>query len=112
MLKISAFKLGTIQDCMHILNECELEGITDIRFVRQRLADHIHDVGIESVKSMRKGKVRRQTKTIPCPECGSPISQAVDENGEKILVDGLPILACKKCRWSAVADKYKTAGKI
>ena len=109
MLKIKAFKLGTIQDCMHILTEFENEGITDSRFVRKILADHVHDSALESNISIRKHRTRTRIKTNPCPECGGPLFQAVDDNGELVLVDGIPILACKKCRWSAVAN---TVGEI
>lgn len=100
MLKLSAFKLGTIQDCMHILNECEAEGITDIRFVRQRLAEYIHTDGLTANINMRReSKQHRKVKISPCPECGSPLNT--------IAVDGLAIVACKNCRWSGPKDNYQ-----
>jgi len=38
MLIFEAFNLSAIQDCLHLLNECEAVGAVDIRFARQRLA--------------------------------------------------------------------------
>lgn len=97
MLKITAFKLGTIQDCMHILNECEAEGITDIRYVRKMLSEYILELGKEARLVTISEKKRISAMRDPCPECGKPLTRTE--------ADGLVVLACRYCRWSGIEGK-------
>lgn len=93
--KLQAYNLKDIQSLIHILTECEVEGITDVRFVRVRLEERVRQ------KVMKK----RQKNTQPpeeqhyheCPECGKTAA-------EKLEIEGLHLLVCKACRYSEVIE--------
>ncbi len=74
---------------MQLLNQCESEGITDIRFVREALHKHIF-------KPQKIRLIKRKNGTPTCPECGSPMYPVTTDTSIKII-------GCGKCRYSEVA---------
>jgi len=96
MLKINAFSIASIQTCLHLLNECERAGVTDIRFVRERLATHIADQTVQIKRESIQGRKRMEAAAPKCPDCGARL--------RKIEADGEKILACPRCRWSKIDE--------
>lgn len=103
MLNFDAFSLGDIQNCLHLLNECEAEGITDIRFVRQRLASHTNI----KLRERKTGNLNR-SKTGGEPAGGMPPEQRLlgvcpeceARQVTHTVVEGEVVATCRKCRWS------------
>lgn len=90
-MNFNAYNNKDLQHCVQLLTQCEANGITDVRFIREKLHRHIYK--IQSDKPIR-GK-RRIAKKVICPECGGSMRPIA--NG-----DGLNILGCGKCRYSEV----------
>lgn len=91
MLDFKVYNRRDLQHFMQMLNQCEIEGVIDIRFVRAALHKHLFIAQ----------KIRPVTnrKHLPperfCPYCKNPM-------GNPIVVDGLRVVGCKKCRYSEV----------
>lgn len=95
MIDLSAFKGRDIQLCLHLLNLVEAEGVTDIRFVRQRLQVAIEQ-SLRPVAVVQKKRYRAIGPVKKCPVCGMRMGP-VNTGGEKIK-----ILGCRNCRYSEV----------
>ena len=99
MIRLNTFTLSTIQNFLQLMNEFEQNGVTDVRFVRERLEDHIRANMMDRRKSKTAAgrKVKLYSKSqVRCPECGNPL--------QSLAVDSEKILACPRCRWSKMAE--------
>ncbi len=99
MVNLDAFKLRDIQVFIHVLNQCEIEGYSDIVVLRQRLYEHLARSTEVLGKVGRKipGKIPGKIQYTVCPSCGakSIVRQQVEEH--------LVINICKKpCGYSEV----------
>jgi len=101
-MNLNAFELRDIYLFMTISTLFETEGITDIRFIRQRLQNHIDQYMAEmrkaSMMAKNENKISVQNKInalTKCPSC---------ENGflVKKIVEGLHYEACPRCRYSRI----------
>jgi len=96
-MNFKAFSLSDIQTFIALSQEMEAGGATDLRFVRQRLQDHISREMQQRRQAMSPA-VRHRKRVEPiidkCPQCGQPMTLT--------MADGLSINACKKCRYSEV----------
>ena len=93
-MNFDAYNHKDLQHCFQLLNQCEAEGVTDIRFVREALHKHLYKP--QKVRHVRQKKVQQQKK-LTCPSC----------NGAFLVgpykLDGLLIIRCsKKCGYSEV----------
>ncbi|MBV5328488.1 MAG: hypothetical protein JZU65_12785 [Chlorobium sp.] len=100
---IEAFKLKDIQNFLALLNMFEAQGITDIRFVRERIQNGVSDQLLQHRKTRKTSEDRSLVKPSPmpmriCPSC------LQDTMIPAANVDGLKILACRKCRYSEVVE--------
>lgn len=95
-MKLTAYTNKALQHFMAMLNQAENTGVTDIRFLRQRIQRHLESQYREmTVKTRKYNKVKRvNSKT--CPECGQALMVPVLNN------EGLQIIGCKKCRYSEI----------
>jgi hypothetical protein len=88
MLNFNAYSTRELQNFIAMLNQCESNGVSDIRFVRERLQNHITSI-------FREGRI----KIIPkkedevCPECG-------DSGWKFVEREGVMYHACPECRYS------------
>lgn len=97
MLNFSSYKYKDLQHFMQILTQCETEGVTDIRFVRDRLHKHLY-----KPQKVRK-PVHRMTPEYLCPKCKYPMYPAKGEKpGTFVAIEGKKIMVCGKCRYSEV----------
>lgn len=109
MLNFNTYRVKFLQRVMSFLVQCEAEGITDIRFVRSRLADEIHRRYKQHrpMSPDRRDRAMREQLTksmdlqpsdptpqsftqIPCPECGAT-------NFVLQVHEGVTHLDCRKC---------------
>ena len=98
MLNLDVYNLSMKQNFMALLNQFESEGITDIRFVRQRVQRHI-DTASNIPTAVKRVRVRVTPSVVvrcPDPKCNA-ILIPVNTGGEDIK-----ILACPSCRFSKV----------
>ncbi len=96
MINFRAYKAKDLQNFISFLNQSESEGVTDIRFVRERLQNHINsNYKATRLSKRRAGKVQK-IESVTCPECGQSLMVPVLNN------EGLKILGCKKCRYSEI----------
>ena len=99
-MNFNAYTGKELQHFLAMLNQCESAGVIDIRFVRQRLQNHIND-GFKNNRVMRKTPNVVMKKYASCPSCesGLLIGPYPVKEGNEIL----SILRCsKKCGWSEV----------
>ncbi len=102
MLNFNAYKHKDMQHFMQILNQCESEGITDIRFVRKQLHSYLYKP--QKVRAMHT-VTPKTLKTVrnKCPECAGTMYPAKGEKlGLYVTVEGHPVLVCPGCRYSEV----------
>jgi hypothetical protein len=103
-MDISAFNLRDIQTFLALLNTVEIEGVTDLRFVRQRLQERVDG---KRLGMRRDGAARRRLykdnggkdkhpALVPCPSCGLGVLVQVLNN------EGLRVVGCKVCRYSRI----------
>jgi len=81
-MNLYAHSMAALQNTQHILAQFEADGVTDIRFVRQQLHDHIAAVLVNKEKDHRQvvprkkrieqRSARSQKPMIPCSVCGAP----------------------------------------
>lgn len=96
MLNLNAYTNKELQHFLAMLNQSESRGVTDIRFVREKIQRHIESQYREQkIKVLRVKKVRK-IESITCPSCGQALMVPVLNN------EGLNIIGCKKCRYSEV----------
>lgn len=115
----NAFKLGFLQRVLTLLNELEAQGITDIRFVRQRISEDIErrvkgevkmslEARLVAQKQKREAKLSgmvEEKKLLPkrCPECDSVNyyrgkDRFRSEDGTELTVTDF--MWCKDCTYS------------
>ncbi len=92
----NAFTNKEIQHFLAMLNTCEAEGITDIRFVRQQLQANLDKQYKVSKIAARQHRKVQKIESVICPECKQSLMVPVLNN------EGLKILGCKKCRYSEI----------
>jgi predicted RNA-binding Zn-ribbon protein involved in translation (DUF1610 family) len=100
MLNFDAYNGKELQHFMSMLNQCESNGILDIRFVRERLQKHI-DIRFREnrkykVKKIEQSAITNENKQViesNCPECG-------DSGWRLVKREGVSYYACPKCRLS------------
>lgn len=91
MLNFNAHKIRDLQNYLTMLNQCESEGVTDIRFVRERLQNHIN----EKFKERRVDKKGLKAERKMCKSCGNGVLVG------PYKVDGNLLFRCtKKCGYS------------
>ncbi len=95
MIKFDAYSGKDLQQFMSMLNQCETNGVTEIRFVRQKIHEFITSGAIAQRITFRKEKKLSREK---CPECGNGYLNPI-QNEEK-----LNIVGCSKCRYSKILE--------
>lgn len=109
MLKFSAYTGRDIQNFFSMLNQCEIEGVTDIRYVRERIQNYINRQ--YKVTRVSKRKVIKENKELlgkkpsvsrkptsqyeVCPACGNKTLRLLTP------LEGLVRKGCK-CQYSEV----------
>ncbi len=98
LMNFNAYKHKDLQHFMQILNQCEAEGITDIRFVREQLHKHLYSPQkIRPVVSKIKNTVNK------CPKCDKQMYPAKGNGSEEfVFIDGCRVFVCPSCRYSEV----------
>lgn len=95
-MNINIFNLRDLQQFLALLNEAEGAGVTDVRFLRQRIQNHIEKTANTGrVRPMRVARQQRPSFQT-CPSCEKGLLMPV------INREGLKIVGCKKCRYSKV----------
>ena len=101
-MNFDAYSTAYLQNMMQMCTQFEGEGVTDVRFIRQHLADAIRGrAHLHKKLSFAYSKKRRKlgSKVIVanklCPLCGIHMVPVVNP-------EGLNIVGCKKCRYSEV----------
>jgi DNA-directed RNA polymerase subunit RPC12/RpoP len=97
LMKDEAYSGKDIQMCMSMLKDFEGDGVTDSRFIRQRLQDALTKrMGtlprVNVGRKMWKGKAEPVTAETKCPECGSLHWRASRDT------EGQLYILCKDCQ--------------
>jgi len=97
MLHLEVYPLKTVHHCLTIMNQMEAEGITDIRFIREKLFNEVHSRSqndrLQIIKAKKDYK-KKSKNWRQCPSCGKGFLSPV-MTGEDLKVWG-----CPKCRYS------------
>jgi len=104
MLNFKSYTGRELQNFLAMLNQCETDGVVDIRFVRQRINEYINKDLIEKrVKSRKEHpELRYKEKRVikgDCPSCFSGVLKPVSND------EGLVIMGCAKCRYSEIVKE-------
>jgi ribosomal protein L44E len=112
MLNFSAYKGRDKQNFLSMLNQCEAAGVTDIRFVRQRLQESIEEQfrdelrqtgGIAKRKRERREferEVKRLQELPECPSCGKGKVKTSGQDGFRYEICIHPKTGKAGCGWS------------
>lgn len=71
LMNLGAFRKSDLQNCLALLTIAEADGITDARFLRQRIQNHI-DQQHRSTAVMAAKYRRRPDNITICKVCGKP----------------------------------------
>lgn len=89
-----AYSSKDLQHFLQMMNQCEAIGITDIRFVRQKIYNHLYKP--QKVRPVKASRMNQFKQTL-CPSCKSGMLIG------SYNIDGLNIKRCsKKCGYSKV----------
>ena len=69
LMIFNAFSDRDLQNMLSLMNQCESVGVTDIRFVRERLQRHISAGRLSDARKINKFK---SENIVKCKECGGP----------------------------------------
>lgn len=98
MIIYTAYAGRDLQNTMSLLNQFEAEGVTDIRFVRQRIQGHLDErfktAQVKKIKEVKEARATRSIKPARCPSCGS------DNWHEGKVLDGVVYDGCGDCYYS------------
>lgn len=97
-MNFEAYTGKDLQNFLSMLNQCEKTGVTDIRFVREKLQGHIDNQALKWRAIIRSDKKISEKIAKTCPECGSP--RWVKDADET----GVIFLECKSCRFSVLVS--------
>lgn len=107
MLNLNHFKGKDIQNFITIINSCEKEGVTDIRFVRTKLQEYVNEVMVgnrlkkrKTIHTQKKAYIHDEKVVVleTCPSCGKGLLTPW------LNKEGLNIFGCKKCRYSKIME--------
>jgi len=97
MLNLKSYNGKELQNFLAMLNQMEAEGITDIRFIREKLFNEVHSRSqndrLQIIKAKKDYK-KKSKNWRQCPSCGKGFLSPV-MTGEDLKVWG-----CPKCRYS------------
>ncbi len=102
-MKLDVYRLRDIQTFIALAAQFEAEGITDVRFVRVKLSEHLRAKAGEIPRVDRR-RYPATAKQPPrpdygkCPQCDKPL-WPVDTGDNDIT-----ILGCWGCRFSKMVD--------
>jgi Zn ribbon nucleic-acid-binding protein len=96
MLNLSVYKNKDLQNFIAIINQCEGKGVTEIRFVREKIQNHLDKEFMELIKDSKKIK-KIKSKEI-CPSCKKGSFDRIYNE------EGLNLFGCKKCRYSEIRE--------
>jgi len=94
MLNLKVYKNRELQNLIAVINQCETKGVTDIRFVREKIQNHLDIEFRELIQQDRKIK-KVKTKEL-CPSCGKGSFDKIYNE------ENLNLFGCKKCRYSEI----------
>jgi len=113
MIDLSVFTVAQLQTVIQFMTVCESASVTDIRFVRTQIHDHIAAQMIASKREYRQatspqqrrehrttGTARRSAPLVTerCPSCGGAMGLVINS-------DGLDIIGCNGCRYSVIQQE-------
>jgi len=98
VLNLEAYKTGDIQTFISLLNQFEAEGVSDVRFVRQRLSRSLTRRAGTIGRVIRQSPPRKAPDFGTCPDCDYPLWPVVTGD------NSVKIIGCKKCRFSKVVE--------
>jgi NADH pyrophosphatase NudC (nudix superfamily) len=93
MLNLDAYSLGSIQDCLTLLDAAVADGMELVE-LRELLAARIE---AEKARVEAAHQIPDQARVADsgsiCPDCGAPLTYVRDDDGHWVE-------ACRSCRWS------------
>ncbi len=101
MLNLDVYSGRDLQQFLSMLNQCEDVGVTDIRFIREKIQNHIlkgllgHKIKVNAVKR------NARKENLVCPSCGKKTFKPT------INSDGLTIFGCSECRYSSIMNHIR-----
>ena len=91
-MNLDAYNNREVQNIISMLVQCEVEGVTDVRYVRVRFQTHINKQFAEA----RKIRTRTTLKKNRCPDCDYPLTEAKTDG------ESFKVMECPACRYSEV----------
>jgi hypothetical protein len=92
MLRFDAWNMSALQDCLAVLNECDLKGVATVQEAKAVVVAYLH---AETEKRLAEPANQGSAPVFvgTCPECGS-------DKLRQTAVEGEHIMTCVDCRWS------------
>lgn len=116
---LQAYSESILQNFFQLLIQCESEGITENRYIRQKINDHLTNIRMANTKNFRGGisrdkriemkKRKKETTLISCSVCGAPsYVEPVNISPATMIGEGLRFaISCMnpECRNTDYSDK-------
>lgn len=97
-VNLQSYSGRQLQTFIALVNQFEQNGLTDIRFVRGQIQNHINTLFVKFQKEQRGERREKVEYLKKCPECKNGIL-------EPMIIDNEHILICKKCRYSKLLEE-------
>lgn len=101
MVNLNSYKGGELQNFLALFNQFETAGVIEIRFVREKIEEHLHSRLLQHrkhyVKEKRKEK-KKYAQLSKCPFCEKNTMLQVP-NDENLI-----IFECRKCLYSKIME--------
>jgi len=108
VINFNAYKGKDLQTFLSMLNQFESDGVSDIRFVRERIQRHIdghfavsRPQKVQDRRERAKMKLPPEIKAELCPSCGRMSLMPAAP------LEGLQRVGCKHCGYSAVIGEAR-----
>ena len=100
MIHFNKYTGKELQNFIAMLNQCETEKITEIRYVRTEIEKYLHKSLYQKRVKEVKNKIRykKYKKEFKCPSCEKGYLQKV------VNTEGLNIFGCPLCRYSEIRE--------
>lgn len=98
MINLEIYNGRQLQTFLSLLNQFEGDGLNDIRFIREKINNHLTDRRKNFRINVNSHKISYGESAPICLKCGLGRMQKV------LNPDGLNIYGCTKCRYSEITE--------
>jgi len=97
-MRLDAYPTPHLQHVLAVLTQAEAAGITDVRVVRERIAEHVRRERLAGRTARARLRRDAERDALRCPACGRPGYAELPVNVSACTRVGGPWRAVRLCR--------------